>query len=129
MKKAFLVLTIGLAIFGSGCKKKKDSNATPEGVAENKKTMEKQGVDFVNEMNNHPKYSDMPTILFPGYHQREFGCFGGGDRFLYIDSKGNLNACPFCQESAGSCLDNDLTLLINNLKAKGCPKFPKVPAF
>ena len=51
MKKAFLVLTIGLAIFGSGCKKKKDSNATPEGVAENKKTMEKQGVDFVNEMN------------------------------------------------------------------------------
>ena len=85
--------------------------------------------DFVNEMNNHPKYSDMPTILFPGYHQREFGCFGGGDRFLYIDSKGNLNACPFCQESAGSCLDNDLTLLINNLKAKGCPKFPKVPAF
>src|ERR1035437_5028528 len=50
MKKVFLVLSIGLAIFASSCKKKADSNATPQGVADNKKAMETQGVALTNKI-------------------------------------------------------------------------------
>ncbi len=82
--------------------------------------------DFTLDVNNNRKYRDYPTILFPGYHQREFGCFGAGRRFLYIDSKGDLNACPFCQESFGNVLENNLHSQIGRLKSRGCPKFGKV---
>ncbi len=81
--------------------------------------------EFTLDVNNNQKYRNYPTILFPGYHQREFGCFGAGRRFLYIDSKGDLNACPFCQESFGNTVENDLNPLIEQLKSRGCPKFGK----
>lgn len=82
--------------------------------------------EFTMEANNNTKYRDMPTVLFPGYHQRKFGCSGAGHRFLYIDTQGNAHACPFCQGSVGNCLEKDFSLLIDDLKSTGCHEFHKM---
>jgi MoaA/NifB/PqqE/SkfB family radical SAM enzyme len=82
--------------------------------------------DFMTEVNNNQEYKKMPAIIFPGYHQRKFGCSGAGHRFIYVDSKGDIHACPFCQEAGGNCLQNELPLLIDKLKIKGCHEFSKV---
>jgi hypothetical protein len=47
-------------------------------------------------MNFDPVYADYPIIIYHGYHQKRLGCLSGGNRGLYIDSEGFVNACPFC---------------------------------
>ena len=42
-------------------------------------------LDFYLRMNSHRKYSSYPIIQYPGYHQRKLGCFGSGNRYLYIN--------------------------------------------
>ena len=79
--------------------------------------------EFMLEVNNSKKYKNSPAIIFQGYHQRKLGCYGAGNLFLYIDSKGNTHACPFCQRSVGSCLNEDFSILITKLKGTGCQKF------
>lgn len=51
---------------------------------------------FYETMNFDPQYEDYPIIVYHGYHQRRVGCMSGGNRGLYIDSEGYVNACPFC---------------------------------
>jgi MoaA/NifB/PqqE/SkfB family radical SAM enzyme len=58
-----------------------------------KETLER----FYLRMNNSPEFATYPIFTYPGYHQRRVGCFGGGNRSIYLDTYGNLQACPFCQ--------------------------------
>lgn len=51
---------------------------------------------FYETMNFDPVYADYPIIIYHGYHQKRLGCLSGGNRGLYIDSEGFVNACPFC---------------------------------
>src|SRR4029078_8164631 len=51
---------------------------------------------FYMLLNLDPAYRDYPVIIYHGYHQRRMGCLAGGNRTLYIDSEGYVNACPFC---------------------------------
>jgi MoaA/NifB/PqqE/SkfB family radical SAM enzyme len=51
---------------------------------------------FYEMMNFDDNYKDYPIIIYHGYHQRRVGCMSGGNRALYIDSEGWINACPFC---------------------------------
>ena len=51
---------------------------------------------FFLTLNFDPAYKDYPIIIYHGYHQRRVGCLSGGNRNLYIDSEGYVNACPFC---------------------------------
>lgn len=52
---------------------------------------------FYEMMSFNPRFKDYPIVIYHGYHQRRLGCmFGGGNRGLYIDSEGYVNACPFC---------------------------------
>jgi MoaA/NifB/PqqE/SkfB family radical SAM enzyme len=51
---------------------------------------------FYEMMNFEPSYKDYPIVIYHGYHQRRVGCMSGGNRALYIDSEGWVNACPFC---------------------------------
>jgi MoaA/NifB/PqqE/SkfB family radical SAM enzyme len=53
--------------------------------------------DFYTTLNFDPRYKAYPVVLYHGYHQRRMGCLSAGDRNLYIDSEGYVNACPFCQ--------------------------------
>ncbi len=52
---------------------------------------------FFSALNTNKQYRDYPIVIYHGYYQRRMGCLAGGNRTLYIDSEGWVNACPFCQ--------------------------------
>ena len=79
--------------------------------------------DFYLEMNYNPKYKDFPLISYHGYHQRKMGCYGSGNRSMYVDTDGDLNACPFCQKKTGNILDENFSESLENLQSSGCQKF------
>lgn len=78
---------------------------------------------FFREVNSSAKYDDYPIITYPGYSQRRTGCSGAGNRYLYIDSIGNIHACPFCQESAGNAVSDSFEDAVSSLRTLGCQKF------
>jgi MoaA/NifB/PqqE/SkfB family radical SAM enzyme len=77
-------------------------------------------------VNHSPDYRDYPTMLYHGYHQRRVGCFSGS-RSVYVDSIGDVHACPFCHTKSYNILDmirsNNYTL---PQKANACPRYDKV---
>lgn len=82
---------------------------------------EKQLIEqFFLEIMTLRKYRDYPVVVYPGYHQKHFGCFGAGNRYLHIDANGDVHACPFCQGSVGTILTEDLEPLVNKLRNRGC---------
>ncbi|MDB5210196.1 MAG: radical protein [Sediminibacterium sp.] len=80
---------------------------------------------FTN-VNHSPVYKDYPTLMYHGYHQRRVGCFSGS-RSVYVDSVGDVHACPFCHTSAYNILDiirgEHATL---PLKENACPRYEKI---
>ena len=78
---------------------------------------------FFLEINSNKQFSKYPIVLYPGYHQRKTGCLGAGNRYIYIDSKGDIHACPFCQEKKGNALKDNLYDSIPLLKEAGCHNF------
>jgi MoaA/NifB/PqqE/SkfB family radical SAM enzyme len=68
-------------------------------------------------------YEKFPPVIYPGYHQRKLGCFGAGIRYLYVDSEGSVNACPFCQGKLGNAVTDDLNDVIKKVREKGCHMF------
>lgn len=83
--------------------------------------------EFYLKLTNDPDYRDFPILDYLAYYQRRTGCFGG-DRYLYVDSKGEMHSCPFCQESAGSALAESLDEILVSLRGKGCHKYPRARA-
>ena len=79
--------------------------------------------DFYIEMNYNPKNKDFPLISYHGYHQRRLGCYGSGNRSMYVDTDGDLNACPFCQKKSGNILEDNFSESLENLQSLGCQKF------
>lgn len=67
---------------------------------------------------------ELPIVMYPGYYQRIIGCVGAGHRYLYVDSRGDLHPCPFCQENGGSALGDSLDEAIAAMKGRGCHVFP-----
>ena len=78
---------------------------------------------FFLEINSIRQYSEYPIVLYPGYHQRKTGCMGAGNRYIYIDSKGDIHACPFCHNQKGNALKDNLHDAIGLLKEAGCHMF------
>jgi MoaA/NifB/PqqE/SkfB family radical SAM enzyme len=79
--------------------------------------------NFYQQGNASARYNNYPIIMYPGYHQRRVGCFGAGNRYLYIDSNGDIHACPFCQRKAGNAKYDSLIPVINRLRNAGCHEF------
>lgn len=50
---------------------------------------------FFKLVNHSKDFKDYPTVMYHGFHQRRVGCFSGS-RSVYIDSAGDVHACPFC---------------------------------
>jgi MoaA/NifB/PqqE/SkfB family radical SAM enzyme len=77
-------------------------------------------------INHHPSYSQYPTMLYHGYHQRRVGCFSGS-RSVYVNSAGDVHACPFCHTKSYNIIE-----LVrgegNTLPQKEnvCPRFGKI---
>jgi MoaA/NifB/PqqE/SkfB family radical SAM enzyme len=79
---------------------------------------------FYLQSYNDKKFSGYPIVMFPGFDQRQVGCLGAGNRYMYIDSKGDLHACPFCHGSVGNVLEMPMVSAIEQLRNKGCQVFP-----
>ncbi|OWY23643.1 radical SAM protein [Sphingobacteriales bacterium UPWRP_1] len=82
--------------------------------------------DFAQDIDTSPQYLNYPLIDYYGANQRRAGCSGAGNRYLYIDTDGNMHACPFCQNSSGNALGNNFTAGIANLKQQGCHVYETV---
>jgi MoaA/NifB/PqqE/SkfB family radical SAM enzyme len=77
-------------------------------------------------INHAPAFKNYPTMLYHGYHQRRVGCFSGS-RSVYVDSAGDVHACPFCHTKSYNIIQhirsNSSTLPIKENK---CPLFEKI---
>lgn len=82
---------------------------------------------FYLEMNYDMKYREHPIVIYHGYYQRRVGCFASGNRSLYVDTDGDIHACPFCQAKTGNVLTGDLDDSIAKLRNTGCHKFDSAP--
>jgi MoaA/NifB/PqqE/SkfB family radical SAM enzyme len=88
-------------------------------------TIEKQKLleSFYQKLNYDRKYRHYPIICYLEQVNRRNGCMSSGDRNLYLDTDGDIHACPFCRSKLGSILSIESHETIENLKAEGCLKF------
>ncbi len=77
-------------------------------------------------VNHTPAFKDHPTLLYHGYHQRKVGCFSGS-RSVYVDSAGDVHACPFCHTKSYNII-SFLKAGTRQLPKKEnyCPRFGKI---
>lgn len=78
---------------------------------------------FYCRYNSDPAYADYPIINYQGYHQRRLGCFGAGNRFLYVDTDGDAQRCPFCRGKVASMLEFPMEDIVRLLQEEGCEAF------
>lgn len=79
--------------------------------------------NFFLKMNFSSNYSTFPIITYHGYYQRRQGCFSAGKKGLYIDTDGDMNACPFCHKKIGHVLDSSFDQNLEILKSEGCNSY------
>lgn len=75
---------------------------------------------FFRKMNFAKEYSSFPIIIYHGYYQRRQGCLSAGKKGMYIDTDGDINACPFCHKKTGNVLDSNFDQNLEILKSEGC---------
>lgn len=82
--------------------------------------------EVFKKVNHDAAYRNYPTLMYHGFHQRRIGCFSGS-RSVYIDSAGDVHACPFCHTSSFNIID-----LIRKgeqalpPKENQCPRFGRI---
>lgn len=79
--------------------------------------------NFFLKMNFNANYSTFPLITYHGYYQRRQGCFSAGKKGIYIDTDGDMNACPFCHKKTGNVLDSNFDVNLEILKSEGCSSY------
>ena len=64
--------------------------------------------------------------MYHGFHQRRVGCYSGS-RSVYVDSAGDVHACPFCHNKSYNIIDL-VRKNVSQLPAKEnkCPQFGKI---
>jgi MoaA/NifB/PqqE/SkfB family radical SAM enzyme len=83
---------------------------------------------FQDQMNR----AASPTVHYLDSSARTSGCGGAGERSIYIDTAGNLHACPFCRAPGVRLLDHDVHEALAAVGAAGCPRecsVSTVPAY
>ena len=53
---------------------------------------------FLSQLEMAHSGNEGPIISYPDYQKRMHGCLGG-KRYLYVDTNGDVHACPFCKSS------------------------------
>jgi MoaA/NifB/PqqE/SkfB family radical SAM enzyme len=81
--------------------------------------------DFYESIDKGPERWSRPIVSFHGYHARKSGCSGRARDYVYVDTDGDVHACPFCSRKLFSALDEDLVDKMETLRASGC----SVPAY
>ena len=92
--------------------------------------LEKKHIELLEkiftDINHLSHYNHYPTMLYHGYHQRRVGCFSGS-RSVYVDSAGDVHACPFCHTKSYNIIDwirHERGKLPK--KENRCPQFEKI---
>jgi MoaA/NifB/PqqE/SkfB family radical SAM enzyme len=75
------------------------------------------------KMNFNKTYSSYPIITYHGYYQRRQGCYSAGIKGMYVDTDGDMNACPFCHKKTGNVLDKSFENNLAVLKKEGCQNY------
>jgi MoaA/NifB/PqqE/SkfB family radical SAM enzyme len=75
---------------------------------------------FFIEANTESQHASLPIVLNSGFHQRRRGCFGAGEHFLYIDTDGYINSCPFCRNKKNHILSDSCESDLNLMRNEGC---------
>jgi MoaA/NifB/PqqE/SkfB family radical SAM enzyme len=80
---------------------------------------------FHLDLSYSPAYRDHPSSAYQGFAQRREGCGGAARRYLYVDTDGRAQACPFCRRpgGAGDCRQDSLSDLKDRLRESGCSRF------
>lgn len=79
---------------------------------------------FVREIQHGKAFRDYPLVEYHVSYQRIAGCGGAGKRYLYVDTDGDMHACPFCRQKCGNAVTGDIEAGLRALdEAGGCPVF------
>lgn len=78
---------------------------------------------FYLDYNTLPRWADYPIVSFVGHLQRRSGCMGGGDQYLYINTDGEVQVCPFCKGSTASALEFPPQDILDLLAQQSCQPF------
>lgn len=79
--------------------------------------------EFYFELNFDKAFRKYPVVAYPDYQFRKLGCLGGGNRALYINSYGEVNACPFCQNSKANIKSNSIENILRELRKTKCENY------
>ena len=77
--------------------------------------------DFYESIDNENDRWTTPIVSFHGYHARKVGCSGRARDYVYVDTDGDVHACPFCSRKLFSAMDEDLDDKMESLRLGGCP--------
>jgi MoaA/NifB/PqqE/SkfB family radical SAM enzyme len=66
--------------------------------------------NYFISLNSHITHRYMPIVNYYGYHQRRIGCYGSGERFMYIDPYGDIFPCPFSEMKIGNAITDRNTI-------------------
>jgi MoaA/NifB/PqqE/SkfB family radical SAM enzyme len=63
---------------------------------------------------------DYPILTYHSYHVRRAGCQGSARDYVYVDTNGFIQSCPFCTQKWFSALEDDLQANLMKMKSIGC---------
>jgi MoaA/NifB/PqqE/SkfB family radical SAM enzyme len=75
---------------------------------------------FHEKINSKKEFKNLPILQYTGYQQRKKGCAGAGNRYIYIDTDGYVQSCPFCRNKKSHFLSGDIKRDLSELKMEGC---------
>lgn len=89
-------------------------------------TPEKQKLleNIYHEYNHDPRFKNYPIINYPDYLMRGMGCISG-DRTVYINTKGEIQLCPFCHHNGQSAKTLPVEEAIHSLQSIHCLEYHK----
>lgn len=79
--------------------------------------------DFYTKLNYGKAYKAFPIITYHGFYQRKIGCYNAGKKGIYVDTNGDMNACPFCHTKNGNVLDESFEHQLEVMSSKGCSSY------
>jgi len=80
--------------------------------------------NFVREIQRNKACRNYPPVEYHATFQRIAGCGGAGKRYLYVDTDGDIHACPFCRHKIGSAVTASIAENLLTLQnTGGCPAF------
>jgi MoaA/NifB/PqqE/SkfB family radical SAM enzyme len=75
---------------------------------------------FYENYSQDPDRRDYPILTYHSYHVRRAGCQGSARDYVYVDTNGFIQSCPFCMQKWFSALEDDLQTNLKKMKVIGC---------